>query len=123
MQCSWVSSRFLSGGSRSGWIHLNDDAARPDVTSSSIDRQGSVLGGGILGARDFTDGPVKTLMRHTGPALSAFNAWTLLEGLGNMPLRARHSVQSARAIAERHRHLQQEFPSSRAGGVPDRWVK
>ena len=26
-------------------------------------------------------------MRHTGPALSPFNAWTLLKGLETMPVR------------------------------------
>ncbi|MFF0493833.1 O-succinylhomoserine sulfhydrylase [Nocardia sp. NPDC004068] len=65
-----------------------------------IDGQGRVLGGAILGPRDYIDGPVKTLMRHTGPALSPFNAWTLLKGLETMPLRVRHSVSSALRIAE-----------------------
>jgi O-succinylhomoserine sulfhydrylase len=65
-----------------------------------IDGQGRVLGGAILGTRDYIDGPVKNLMRHTGPALSPFNAWTLLKGLETMPLRVRHSVSSAFEIAK-----------------------
>ncbi len=65
-----------------------------------IDGQGRVLGGAILGPQDYIDGPVKHLMRHTGPALSPFNAWTLLKGLETMPLRVRHSAQSALKIAE-----------------------
>ncbi|MEU4416729.1 O-succinylhomoserine sulfhydrylase [Nocardia salmonicida] len=65
-----------------------------------IDGQGRVLGGAILGAKDYIDGPVKTLMRHTGPALSPFNAWTLLKGLETMPLRVRHSTESALRVAE-----------------------
>jgi len=65
-----------------------------------IDGQGRVLGGAILGSQEYIDGPVKNLMRHTGPALSPFNAWTLLKGLETMPLRVRHSVQSALKIAE-----------------------
>ncbi len=32
-----------------------------------IDGQGRVLGGAILGTKEFIDGPVKQLMRHTGP--------------------------------------------------------
>ncbi|MEU7630381.1 O-succinylhomoserine sulfhydrylase [Nocardia sp. NPDC049220] len=64
-----------------------------------IDGQGRVLGGAILGAKDYIDGPVKTLMRHTGPALSPFNAWTLLKGLETMPLRVRHSAESALRVA------------------------
>ncbi|WP_446225246.1 O-succinylhomoserine sulfhydrylase [Nocardia sp. IBHARD005] len=65
-----------------------------------IDGQGRVLGGAILGAQDYIDGPVKTLMRHTGPALSPFNAWTLLKGLETMPLRVRHATESALRVAE-----------------------
>ncbi|WP_067654047.1 O-succinylhomoserine sulfhydrylase [Nocardia harenae] len=64
-----------------------------------IDGQGRVLGGAILGEREYIDGPVKTLMRHTGPALSPFNAWTLLKGLETMPLRVRHSTQAALEVA------------------------
>jgi O-succinylhomoserine sulfhydrylase len=45
-----------------------------------IDGQGRVLGGAVLGSRDFVEGPVKSLMRHTGPSMSPFNAWTLVKG-------------------------------------------
>jgi O-succinylhomoserine sulfhydrylase len=65
-----------------------------------IDGQGRVLGGAVLGTKEFIDGPVKNLMRHTGPALSAFNAWVLAKGLETMGLRVRHSSASALAIAE-----------------------
>ncbi|GAB2748741.1 O-succinylhomoserine sulfhydrylase [Sinomonas soli] len=65
-----------------------------------IDGQGRVLGGAVLGTKEFIDGPVKNLMRHTGPALSAFNAWVLSKGLETMGLRVRHSSASALAIAE-----------------------
>ncbi|MCX4098943.1 O-succinylhomoserine sulfhydrylase [Nocardia sp. alder85J] len=65
-----------------------------------IDGQGRVLGGAILGTHDYIDGPVKNLMRHTGPALSPFNAWTLLKGLETMPLRVMQSATSALRIAE-----------------------
>src|SRR5690606_33111861 len=64
-----------------------------------IDGQGRVLGGAILGSQEYIEGPVKTLMRHTGPALSPFNAWTLLKGLETMPLRVRQSTESALRIA------------------------
>ncbi|MEV6770532.1 O-succinylhomoserine sulfhydrylase [Nocardia sp. NPDC051030] len=65
-----------------------------------IDGQGRVLGGAILGSQEYIDGPVKNLMRHTGPALSPFNAWTLLKGLETMPLRVRQSNESALKVAE-----------------------
>jgi len=65
-----------------------------------IDGQGRVLGGAVLGDREFIDGPVQTLMRHTGPALSPFNAWVLLKGLETLSVRVNHSTASALRIAE-----------------------
>ncbi|HEY9312586.1 O-succinylhomoserine sulfhydrylase [Williamsia sp.] len=65
-----------------------------------IDGQGRVMGGAVLGTKEYIDGPVQTLMRHTGPALSPFNAWTLLKGLETMRLRVDHSTASALRIAE-----------------------
>ncbi len=60
-----------------------------------IDGQGRVLGGAILGDKEYIDGPVQKLMRHTGPALSAFNAWVLVKGLETMAIRVEHSNNSA----------------------------
>lgn len=65
-----------------------------------IDGQGRVLGGAILGDEEYIDGPVQKLMRHTGPALSAFNAWVLLKGLETMAVRVDYSNRSAQRIAE-----------------------
>ena len=65
-----------------------------------IDGQGRVLGGAIVGPKDYIDGPVQQLIRHTGPSLSPFNAWTLLKGLETMPVRLRASVDSALRIAK-----------------------
>ncbi len=39
-------------------------------------------------------------MRHTGPAISAFNAWTLLKGLETLAVRVDYSNRSAHRIAE-----------------------
>jgi O-succinylhomoserine sulfhydrylase len=65
-----------------------------------IDGQGRVLGGAILGDKEYIDGPVQKLMRHTGPAISAFNAWTLLKGLETLAVRVDYSNRSAHRIAE-----------------------
>jgi O-succinylhomoserine sulfhydrylase len=65
-----------------------------------IDGQGRVLGGAILGDKEYIDGPVQKLMRHTGPAISAFNAWTMLKGLETMAVRVDYSNTSAHRIAE-----------------------
>jgi O-succinylhomoserine sulfhydrylase len=68
-----------------------------------IDGQGRVLGGAVLGTSEFIDGPVKNLMRHTGPAMSPFNAWVLLKGLETMTLRVRQMAENALTLA---RHLE-----------------
>ena len=65
-----------------------------------IDGQGRVLGGAILGSKEYIDGPVQTLMRHTGPALSPFNAWVLLKGLETLSVRVNYSNASAQRVAE-----------------------
>lgn len=65
-----------------------------------IDGQGRVLGGAILGDKEYIDGPVQTLMRHTGPALSPFNAWVLLKGLETLSVRVNYSNAAAQRVAE-----------------------
>ena len=64
-----------------------------------IDGQGRTLGGAVLGPKEFIDGPVQTLMRHTGPSLSPFNAWVLTKGLETMSLRVARQTASALRIA------------------------
>lgn len=68
-----------------------------------IDGQGRVLGGAVLGTSEFVDGPVKNLMRHTGPSMSPFNAWVLLKGLETMSLRVGRMAENALTLA---RHLE-----------------
>ena len=65
-----------------------------------IDGQGRVLGGAILGDKTYIDEPVQKLMRHTGPALSPFNAWVLLKGLETLAVRVQHSNDSALRVAQ-----------------------
>jgi O-succinylhomoserine sulfhydrylase len=68
-----------------------------------IDGQGRTLGGVILGPAEYIEGPVRYLMRNTGPSLSPFNAWVLLKGLETLRLRVEHQTSSALAVA---RHLE-----------------
>ena len=65
-----------------------------------IDGQGRALGGVICGTRDFIRGTVEPYMKHTGGALSPFNAWIMLNGLTTMDLRVRAQAASAQALAE-----------------------
>jgi O-succinylhomoserine sulfhydrylase len=64
-----------------------------------IDGQGRVLGGAVLGTEEFIGGPVKNLMRHTGAALSPFNAWTLVKGLETLSLRVNRQHENALTLA------------------------
>jgi len=65
-----------------------------------IDGQGRVLGGAILGPTDLMTESYKDLLRHTGPALSPFNAWVLLKGLETMELRVSRMTQNAGKVAD-----------------------
>ena len=64
-----------------------------------IDGQGRTLGGAVLGSKEFIDGPVKNLMRHTGPSMSPFNAWVLVKGLETLSLRVEKQAANALAVA------------------------
>ena len=65
-----------------------------------IDGQGRVLGGAILGAEQLMTEAYKDILRHTGPALSPFNAWVLLKGLETLELRVTRQAQNAAKIAD-----------------------
>jgi O-succinylhomoserine sulfhydrylase len=64
-----------------------------------IDGQGRTLGGAVVGSREFIDGPVQNLMRHTGPAMSPFNAWVLVKGLETLSLRVERMERTALEVA------------------------
>jgi O-succinylhomoserine sulfhydrylase len=64
-----------------------------------MDGQGRVLGGVLVGRKDL----IKELMffiRHTGPAMSAFNAWTLSKSLETLPVRMDRHCSNALKVAE-----------------------
>lgn len=70
-----------------------------------IDGQGRSLGGAVLGSASFVRESLMPFLRHTGPALSPFNAWLLLKGLETLDLRVDRQCRSAAEIArflERH---------------------
>ncbi|HSR55320.1 MAG TPA: O-succinylhomoserine sulfhydrylase [Alphaproteobacteria bacterium] len=64
-----------------------------------IDGQGRVLGGAILGDPEYMEDHLRMFLRHTGPALSPFNAWTLLKGLETLDIRVRAMCETAAEIA------------------------
>ena len=65
-----------------------------------IDGQGRSLGGAVLGPKKFFDDHLLMFLRHTGPALSPFNAWLLVKGLETMELRVTRQCAAALAIAQ-----------------------
>ena len=65
-----------------------------------IDGQGRCLGGAILCSQKFHDDLLLPYVRHTGPALSPYNAWTLLKGLETLDLRVERQCRTAARIAE-----------------------
>jgi O-succinylhomoserine sulfhydrylase len=66
-----------------------------------IDGQGRVMGGAVLGARALLEESYRDLIRHTGPAMSPFNAWVLLKGLETLELRVRRQSDTAAMLADR----------------------
>jgi O-succinylhomoserine sulfhydrylase len=68
-------------------------------TTKHIDGQGRSLGGAILGSGDFMSKELSPFLRHTGPALSPFNAWLLLKGLETLDLRVAQHARNAADLA------------------------
>ena len=64
-----------------------------------IDGQGRVLGGAILGDMEYQQNYLSQFIRHTGPNLSAFNAWILLKSLETIHMRVNKMSDSAKEIA------------------------
>jgi len=65
-----------------------------------IDGQGRSLGGAVLASQKFITEHLAPFLRHTGPALSPFNAWLLLKGLETLELRLNRQCEVAAAIAQ-----------------------
>ncbi|MCO6382748.1 O-succinylhomoserine sulfhydrylase [Oceanicola sp. 502str15] len=64
-----------------------------------IDGQGRVLGGVVLGTKEFIRGTLEPYLKHTGGAMSPFNAWVLLKGLETLDLRCRAQAENAETVA------------------------
>jgi len=65
-----------------------------------IDGQGRVLGGVICGTQDYIRKTVEPYLKHTGGAMSPFNAWVLLKSLETVDLRCRAQAETALALAQ-----------------------
>lgn len=64
-----------------------------------IDGQGRVVGGAVLGKKELIK-EIRFFARHTGPALSPFNAWILSKSLETLAVRMDRHCSNAHQLAE-----------------------
>ncbi|HLY55195.1 MAG TPA: O-succinylhomoserine sulfhydrylase [Stellaceae bacterium] len=64
-----------------------------------IDGHGRCLGGAILAKAEWLQKEFQPFLRHTGPALSPFNAWVLVKGLETLALRVGKASENALGVA------------------------
>ncbi|HVY84287.1 MAG TPA: O-succinylhomoserine sulfhydrylase [Caulobacterales bacterium] len=67
-----------------------------------MDGQGRTLGGAVLASKELFDREegMRQFHRHTGPALSPFNAWVVAKGLETIELRVMRQCENAAKIAD-----------------------
>jgi O-succinylhomoserine sulfhydrylase len=65
-----------------------------------IDGQGRCLGGVVLSDKEWIDANLHDYFRHTGPAMSPFNAWVMLKGLETMAIRVKQQTETAARLAD-----------------------
>jgi O-succinylhomoserine sulfhydrylase len=80
-------------------LQLGADVVMYSATKH-IDGQGRVLAGAVLGSFGYMQEYFLPFSRHTGPTISAFNAWVLLKSLETMQMRVEKMNASAQVIAE-----------------------
>ncbi len=69
-------------------------------TTKHVDGQGRCLGGIICGSKDLIRGPIEMYIKHTGGAISPFNAWVQLKALETLDLRVRQQARTAFALCD-----------------------
>ena len=69
-------------------------------TTKHIDGAGRCLGGVICGTRHFVREVAEPYLKHTGAAISPFNAWIMLNGMTTLDLRVRAQTDSALTVAK-----------------------
>jgi O-succinylhomoserine sulfhydrylase len=69
-------------------------------TTKHIDGQGRALGGVVCSTTQFIRKTLEPYMKHTGGAMSPFNAWIMLNGMVTLDLRCRAMADGALALAQ-----------------------
>ena len=80
-------------------LQLGADVVMYSATKH-IDGQGRVLGGAVLGSAKYIYEQFQPFIRHTGPALSPFNAWVMVKSLETMQMRVERMNSNAQKVAE-----------------------
>ena len=110
-----IDLEWLAGLARKKGIILNVDncfatpylqtpmAYGADIVTHSatkwMDGQGRVIGGAIVGRKDLIK-EMRFFARHTGPAMSPFNAWILSKSLETLHVRMDRHCENALKLAE-----------------------
>ncbi|WGH79091.1 O-succinylhomoserine sulfhydrylase [Jannaschia ovalis] len=68
-------------------------------TTKHVDGQGRCLGGVVCGTTEFVRKVAEPYLKHTGGAMSPFNAWVMLKGLETMDLRVRAQAETCLRLA------------------------
>ncbi len=69
-------------------------------TTKFMDGQGRTLGGLILGSKELIK-KIEAFARHTGPALSPFNAWIISKSIETLHIRVERMTENALKIAKK----------------------
>jgi len=69
-------------------------------TTKHVDGQGRCLGGVVMGSREMIRNTMEPYIKHTGGAMSPFNAWVMLKSLETLDLRVRAQTDTAQAAAK-----------------------
>ena len=68
-------------------------------TTKFIDGQGRGIGGVLVGDKQYID-DIRFFARHSGPAMSPFNAWMFSKSLETLPVRIDRHCDNAEKLAE-----------------------
>jgi O-succinylhomoserine sulfhydrylase len=93
-----VVDNALSGPTVQRPLELGADVVCYSATKS-MDGQGRVLAGAVLGSEAWIADTLLPLTRNTGPTLSPFNAWLVLKSLEHLELRIGRMGASAQRLA------------------------
>ena len=69
-------------------------------TTKHVDGQGRCLGGVVLGSKELIRKTIEPYLKHSGGAMSPFNAWVMLKSLETLDLRVRAQTATARAMTD-----------------------